>query len=96
MAPKNSRKKPGSRTWVYRDKNGDEVATVHFKDDNGAPLAEPDPKTITVGNRRYIIHDERLKANPEERYFKSVKWRKRYGCFRKLRCCQTGPLVTVP
>jgi hypothetical protein len=107
MVPKNLRKKPSrstrsqdppgttSQTYTYRDKNDNEVATVHFYDYKGTPLSPPDPKTVTVGSRRYTVHSEDLKANPEKRYFRTRKWQSRYGCLRKLKCCFSGPLASV-
>ena len=94
MVPR--RKKPGSRTWSYRDKNDNEVATVHFYETGGLVVSPPDPKSVMVDGVRYVVYDEELRANPERRLFsKSVKWQKRYGCYRKLKCCAFGPRATV-
>jgi hypothetical protein len=49
---------PGTKgqMFFYRDSNGDEVATVHFYHLNGKPRSEPDPKTVTVGGKRFDRH----------------------------------------
>ena len=92
MVPRNPKKPPGSRLWSYRDRNNDEVATAHFYERNGSVVSPPDPKSVKVGNIRYVLYDDDLSANPEKRYFNSKEWRKRYGCYRKVKCCVFGPL----
>jgi len=91
---------PGTRgqMFTYRDRNGDEVATVHYYHMNGSPRSEPDPKTIRIGPKRYVIHPEDAKANPEKRLFgaDAKKMRKLYGCYRKCSCSLRGPVDTVP
>ena len=93
MKPARPRKAPGSRHWVYLDKNGDEVATAHFKERD--VLDEPDPKTVTVGDVRYVIFPEDHKKNPENRLFNTRAARELYGCYRKVRCCLFGPLAVL-
>ena len=89
---------PGSKGqyFTYRDRDDNEVATVHFFHLNGMPLSPPDPKSIWVERKRYLVHTEDLIANPEKKLFRTIKWRKRYGCYRNLKCCLQGPLVAVP
>src|SRR5262245_50945427 len=89
---------PGTKSqmFLYRDSNGDEVATVHFYHVNGKPRSEPDPKTVTVGKRRYVIYSEALKAEPERKWLKSEKWLTPYRCMRRLQCCLFGALDSVP
>jgi hypothetical protein len=82
--------------FSYRDRDDNEVATVHFYHLNLVPLSPPDPKSIRIDRKRYLPYPEDLAANPEKRLVKSIKWRKRYGCYRGLRCCLFGPLAMVP
>lgn len=85
---------PGSKgqLFTYRDRSDNDVATVHFYHFNGVLLSPPDPKSIWIDGKRYLIYPEDLMANPEKRKFKTIKWQKRYGCYRAFACCLRGPL----
>lgn len=82
--------------FFYRDSNGNEVATVHFYHFDGKLRSEPDPKTVTVGSKRYVVHSEPLKAEPERKFLKSEAALAPYRCFMRLLCCLRGPIASVP
>ena len=80
--------------FTYTDHDSREVATVHYFHCDGFLVTEPDPKTITVGNTRYVIHEEPLMKDPEKRY--PEQFRHYFTCWYRLMCCLYGPLAKVP
>jgi hypothetical protein len=86
--------KTRGQMFRYLDQNNHEVATVHYFHCDGFLVTEPDPKTITVGKTRYMIHPERMDAYPELHVSESE--RPHFNCMQRLKCCSGGPLAKVP
>ena len=78
--------------YTFYDREGNEVATAHRYTGPDGFETPFDPKTIKIGDLRYVIHKEPLKANPENRLrFKALK--KLYGWVRrKIICPVWGPV----
>lgn len=90
--PKDTR----SEHLLYRNGNGDEVATAHYYVCPGHDVSPIDPKTLTIGNLRYIVHPDRFVRNPEDR-LPYVWMRKCYGwARRKIICPFFGPRAILP
>jgi len=89
--PKDTR----SQHLVYKDKNGDEVATAHHYVCPIGPVTEVDPKTLKIGDLRYTIHPDTNIANPENN-LPFVWMRKLYGRAMKIICRVFGPVAVLP
>jgi hypothetical protein len=81
--------------WI-RDQGGIEIGTVHHYIFPNGPATPLDPKTLTVGTTRYVIHPDQKIANPE--HLLPFVWMQRmYGWIRrKIICPVFGPLDVVP
>lgn len=78
--------------YVFRDSEGNEVATAHrYTAPNGFETPF-DPKTVKIGNLRYVIHRDSIAANPEHKLkFKFLKLL--YGWVRRRIICPVfGPV----
>ena len=85
-----------SQHVTINDQHGTEVATAHFFESPAGPVTPLDPKTIKIGDIRYVIHPERLLANPEHR-LPFIWMQKAYGWVRrKIICPVFGPIAVVP
>lgn len=90
--PKDTR----SEFLMYRNRNGEEVATAHHYVCPSGDVTRPDPKSLTIGGIRYVIHPETPKANPENK-LPFVWMRKCYGWVRRNIICPVfGPLAVLP
>jgi hypothetical protein len=85
-----------SEHLVFRDRNGDEVATAHCYTCPTGPLSTPDPKTLKIGDLRYTIHPNPMIANPE--HWLPFLWMKKcYGWVRRNIICPVfGPVAVLP
>ncbi len=78
------------------DATGDELVTAHHYVCRSGPVTPLDPKAIKIGKIRYIIHSDRVMANPEHR-LPCVWMRKIYGWIqRKIICPIFGPIDLLP
>jgi hypothetical protein len=89
--PKNS----ASRTWVYEDRDGNEIVTAHWWFCGDRRISPVDPKAIRIGQVRYVAYPEAEKKDPELR-FPYVWQRRLYGLYRKITCLVFGPIAVVP
>src|SRR5713101_3390347 len=88
---------PGTKSeqWLYLDRNGNEVAKAHrYVSPAGVPTSL-DPKTLKIGNLRYLGHVDRKRNNPED-WLPFLWMRKCYGWVERKRCSLFGPIAVVP
>jgi hypothetical protein len=85
-----------SEHLLFRDNNGDEVATAHWYLFPTGETTPADPKTLTIQGIRYTIHPDPTVANPENR-LPFVWMRRWYGWLRReIVCPLFGPLSVLP
>src|SRR6266496_485111 len=61
-----------SETWMYRDRNNNDVARTHrYVFPNGVSTPR-DPKSVKIGNVKYKVSGDPTKDNPEQRFKR--KW----------------------
>ena len=81
---------------VFEDNRGNEVATAHYFVGPSGPVSPLDPKTLKIGQIRYVIHPNQSVANPERR-LPFIWMRKCYGWVRRRVICPVlGPLSVLP
>jgi len=82
--------------WLtFFDADGDEVATAHHYVCPQGDVTPPDPKSLKIGEKRYVEHPDRAIRNPEERY-ERIWQRKLYGFAMKMKCLLAGPVDRLP
>lgn len=90
--PKDTR----SQHVVIQDQIGDEIATAHYYVCPTGPVTPLDPKTLKIGDVRYVIHADLAVANPENK-LPFVWMRKCYGWVRRNIICPIfGPRAVLP
>jgi hypothetical protein len=81
--------------WIYDDSDV-EVGTAHHYFCPTGPVTQLDPKSLKIGDIRYVIHPDAKIANPEHKL--PFLWMKKiYGWVRRRIICPVfGPLDVLP